>query len=107
MVDTFLDDGETLLTSASLFFDVTLEEFFFLPDGIRGAFDYFFARLGNVGEPFLQKLLSLGDLLLPLVELLGLVLPLGVEEVNDVGQLSINIVKLALRLIKYLLKDVL
>ena len=85
LIDALLDDGETLLTRTSLLFDVALKELFLLPDGIRGTLNHFFARLGNVRKPFLEKLLSLGDLLLPLVELLGLVLPLSVEEVNDVG----------------------
>lgn len=105
--DTLSDDLETFFSRLLLFFDVTLQELLFLPDGVSGALEALLASLRGVCKAFLQELLALRYLSLTLVQLLRLVPPLCIKEVNDLGKLTVNVIKLLLGTVNNFLEDVL
>ena len=65
--NALFDNLKTLLPSVPLFLNVVLEDFFLFPDAVTDALDAVLTGFGDVGEPFLQKVLPLRDLRLTLV----------------------------------------
>ena len=86
-MDALADDLQALVTSLALFLNVYLELVFALPDHIVSALNNLIACFTDVCESLLEKLLSLSDLLLTLVQLISLVPSLSIEEIDDITEL--------------------
>ena len=105
-VDAVPDDLDAFISRLALFVEVGTEQVFFLPERIVDSLHTFLSRRCDVLEPFLKHVLSLGDLLLPQIELSCLRLSLSIEELDDLLQLTVSLVESCLRLAKNFLEDV-
>ena len=94
LLDALRDHLQALFPGLALFLDVALEELLLLPDGVSCALNDVLAGFRDVGETLLQKLLALRDFGPPMAQLLRLVASLSVQEVDNLRQLPIDVLKL-------------